>query len=324
MSMNPSHKPRWSLVSKDTNSNKADSQGVFHKEILQNFVIEQQDIVSIWPAELVQILQWVTPANKLTFGSEGEIYRVPVLLPDHKTKYYLVAKKRYDNDVKHEYKHHKDTLSILEKSQYTQVWVPKLYGKFEAIDGSELLVMEYIRWKTLYAKVIEAYLATFLQWHNYEKIRINNDKDAEQILVNYFRTDKVKEIIDTVVYDPLYYTNEKNIVKESENFGHTVKKHKVWLSLFEADAGQKIVQALEWFFKILHQNGIYHRDIWANLRNIIIDKDNKPYIIDFGKSTKIDPIHGIPEKKIYHPDKNELPFEKDEAIIDIIKAYTKK
>jgi serine/threonine protein kinase len=41
---------------------------------------------------------------------------------------------------------------------------------------------------------------------------------------------------------------------------------------------------LENFVKILHSNGIYHRDLAE--KNIMIDQDGFPYIIDFGKSTR--------------------------------------
>jgi tRNA A-37 threonylcarbamoyl transferase component Bud32 len=49
---------------------------------------------------------------------------------------------------------------------------------------------------------------------------------------------------------------------------------------------------LEHFIKILHSNGIYHRDLAE--KNLMMDGEGHPYIIDFGKS-----VRAFDEKEAY-------------------------
>jgi hypothetical protein len=66
----------------------------------------------------------------------------------------------------------------------------------------------------------------------------------------------------------------------------------------------------------MHEEWVYHRDLWGSLRNIMFCPDGKIYIIDFWKAVKNHDIKD--EKEIY----GENQYFTDEEILDIIDAYT--
>ncbi len=314
---------RWGLTHKENTTKLWNTTP--SGDIVRNFVTEPQEITIDVP-QITEILQGIKPENKLTFWSEWEIYKVLIHVPWGQMKVFLVAKKRYDNNVKHEYETHQKAYKLLCTRDDVWVWVPKLYSKFESIDGSQLIIMEYVSWQTLYAKIIDMYIKTFCAWHFERKQSSSrNDKEAEQSLLDHFHIEKVKGIIDDIIYNPYKYTTESGMLEEWKKLWHSAGKTKHPMVLFTKEVWNLIQQQLWEFFTIMHDAGIYHRDIGANLRNIIIWKNNKPYIIDFGKAKDIGHDPYIPEAKIYQgSNSNDLPFARDEEIIDIISAYTEK
>lgn len=234
--------------------------------------------------------------------AEWEIYKVPVVI-DEKITYFIVAKKRFDRVIEHEYTCHSHAQEILNTSSIHQyISVPSLYTKD---NNGKLIIMEFIQGKTLYTLVIEAIIKKI----NKTPINCLSDGDAEHQLLKILS----KHNKNTTPTDiPAFVAQEaKNNIK--------IFSQKEWTKR-RSYADQAI--------QIFHKNGLYHKDIgnWSNLRNIMFWEDGKMYIIDFWRSMIIDPTHPVDEKEIYGTTINNTYKAKDENdknLLYIISSLTK-
>ena len=336
---------------------------LWHKETKKDGVARDKiadevfDVLEEWcmlmqlnAAQMLEMVQWVNEENKLTFWSEWEIYKVPVHLSNGMIKVFLVAKKRFDNNVYNEFAMHKRAYDIIKKNPHVSVKVPQLFGKFEWMDGSTLIIMEFMKGKTLYAKIVEELIQSYLaphvvshdfysedededdvhDWWSHQNYvhqsfykKIENDKDADEALLQYFNVKRTREFIEDLIYNPTRYSTAAWCKQAMKSFGLTSWERLHWLQLFSQQQWKKIQRQLQEFFDCLHAEGLYHRDIGANIRNIMFDAAGNPSVIDFWKS-KIITNAMVTEKKIYAGEQKwDLPYMRDENICDIIAAYCK-
>lgn len=274
---------------------------------LQHQCINQNIEKSISPDVISKIQKYLLSHEPFDSWTEGVVYKVPVKI-DWWISYFLVTKKRYDHDVTHEYSNHKYLSTILatphDFKQYVDI--PKLYGKFDdATQNESYIIMDYIQGKTFFATLVEK-----ISW-----IVVKCDKQAEKILKDIFLQKKwysASEFTDLVVFLKEYIQNNS-------------------IKLFSFQEGMNIKNALKNFINYIHQKWFYHRDIWNNLRNIIIWDDKKIYIIDFGCSVIVDKntknLDPDDIKEIYHfAYKNGIEhlYAYDETFLNTIDMLTNK
>lgn len=251
--------------------------------------------------------------------SEWEIYRINIADTKGNVRELLVAKKRFDNNPDNEYSLHERIWKLVQ--EWDAVQVPKLWWKFSH-KGDNYIVMDFIRWKTLYHKIAEWIIekkakemeasATWkteiekniaYQQASNLRNRINSaksDSDVEHIFLEWYEYDSKKT-------DEAFY-RERGTVK-----------------IFWNDEWEKYRDELRDFIKKMHENWFYHRDLHE--KNIIFGDDGKIYVIDFGKSIYFDPKKWKPSKKnIYEEQMWEMiwSYSEDEDIIWQIKWLTKQ
>lgn len=263
-------------------------------------LLSKQNINEIAIFVIDQIHKWLKP---ITFGWEWEIYKV-----NFNWKDFIVAKKLFKNTWSNEFKTHKKSFNIMKKEEiFENVSIPEPY-LYTTDWKDEYIIMEYIYWPTLYARIIEK----IIENETRIQIRCYDDKSADFNLVKIFWIQKAKEIIMNLTNNPLQY-----------------KKHKI----FSKDEWKVLFDSISVFLETAHKNGIYHRDIWGNIRNIIIKDDLKSCVIDFWKSIclncfdeKLNENEIINEDEIYFIEENWIErkeYARDEEILEIIKAFSK-
>lgn len=307
-------------ISNPSSTDKVDKN--ISKQILESLELPD-DHITLTPAHILSIIEWVTEKNLLTFGSEAEIYRIPIYLNKEKTKakQFLVAKKRFDNETAHEYDIHKKVYKLLE-NRNTGVKVPQLLAKYEHVDGTQLIIMEYIKWKTIYARIVDILVNKYLAPHADFRVPINNDRDADKALTQYFTPQKAREIIDMIIYNPTEFTSTKklkNIIKHMWLPNIIPNDDKI--TLFSKEHANTLATKLESFFTLIHKHGLYHRDIGHNIRNIIIGDNWVPYVIDFWKAKEMK--ESKKHKDIYYTNGGKTAsYSEDEEIINIINQFS--
>ena len=254
-----------------------------------------------------QIHDYVLNHEPFDSGTEGVVYKVPVET-EVWLSYFLVAKKRYNHDVSQEYKNHKYLSTILHTSNefVHYIDIPKLYGKFDdATNNESYIIMDYIQGKTFFAILVEK-----ISW-----TVVENDKDAQRVLNDMFLQ---KKWYSTSQFSDLVDFLKKYIQDRG-------------IKLFSFQEGMTIKYALKNFINHIHQQWFYHRDMWNNLRNIIIWDDKKIYIIDFWCSVILDKnIKNLDPDDIkeiyYYSHKNNIPhyYAYDESFLDTIDMLTNK
>lgn len=263
---------------------------------------------------LTQINTFVQTHPPLTKWSEGEIYKVPIDI-DGSLKYFLVAKKRYDDETENEYKKHRHISRLMDKKDWLikqnetkalddiewKVFVPNVHGHWQTPDWEnevKYIVMDYIEGKTLFNLAAE------------EIVWIDCENDTEAI----------KEIRKYA------YDNEfLDFGQDWEIYNYVIDKIKQWnIKLFDEQDWIRKRRLIQRFLQHIHKNWFYHRDLWDNLRNIMIWNDDNIYIIDFGKSTiigKNNTRSSMEERDIYFKNESvngEDRFPQDEWILSFM------
>jgi serine/threonine protein kinase len=236
--------------------------------------------------------------------NEWVVYKIPIEI-NRKLCYFLVAKKRFDHNTQKEYNNHKEISRIISWNHEFKkfVDVPKLYWHFDDAEKNEsYIIMDYIQWKTMFTKIIEKITLK----------KCKNDKESIWVLKDFIEKDLwyvPPQFADIYAYLKKYMT-EKNI------------------KIFDYQEWMKIKYKLKQFLSHIHKSWFYHRDIWDNLRNIIVGDDGKIYIIDFWQSiitnnrSKLD---NEDLKDIYYSHwvwNSEFYFPKDESLLNIVEKLT--
>jgi tRNA A-37 threonylcarbamoyl transferase component Bud32 len=248
------------------------------------------------------ILDYISNHQSITWGQEWEVYIVNI-----EWKEIILAKKRYDNESKREYNLHKEAYNI---SKLSQSWVKVPEPIYEFNDWVNwYIVMEYIEWKTLYTKTWEAiinqhlipylkkyilhekqdYMAAECDLHDLSQkywkdnqITFNNDTQAEEWVIEYIEILYKLRIIDN---NPNITTKDINRPHIRKNIAleNYYKKHIGNTVVFNTSDWSKFAEQIKLFITDLHDNWMYHRDLWGNPRNIMFTED-EVFIIDFWKS----------------------------------------
>ncbi len=255
------------------------------------------------------ILNYINTHSPLTQWQEWEIYKI-----QWKNKEYIIAKKRFDTKSKHESKMQELFHKASEKSK-SWVKIPELIHEFED-DKNGYLVMEYIPWKTLYTmiwqEIAQSHLIPEIKRH-FQNNNINNTilfNDIELFLKKYDWWCEFSDDAQTIneMQSICGFLYELGIIKwnfdyEEINPNNKSERKRVIeielldkfspkINIFNKDQKNKILSQLKLFLSELHSDGLYHRDLWKNLRNIMFTQiDNNNYdihLIDFWRSIQLD------------------------------------
>ena len=283
-----------------------------------------------------------TSPTEFAFWTEAKVYKMHI---PWKKEDVLVVKRKYKWTSLDEFDIHTKAKEIefLLKKEWIEnnVHIPSLFHHFNK-DWEEYILMEYIKWKTLYLMIIESILSnqTIRYW---EKIGdLETKKEFYYIFYNLLKDKKLGDLnpddfnklwlndIYELLSDKEWYFKEidiktdidwENILKYlyqilDEEWILDVKVDSTidmwWLEinkfLFDIVNNNDLTKlwifsTLEWlhlskniskFLSFMHKNWLYHRDLWSNTRNIILNKTEdwlyKANIIDFWKSKVFDSV----------------------------------
>lgn len=284
---NTPHKEQWNNV-------------ILYKHNLFN-TLEALDRQKITEYAVSQVINHKVPL--LTFGKQGEIYKV--MVPSKKwEKFLLVAKKKKDNDdekydMRKEFRLQYEAFSSI---KYDYVKIPELFWYQEMPNGEQFMVMEFAPWQTLYALLLNKVTQKNKpQWPAAE-----NDREADTNIVRIFWVEKAKYMLNKIETTPYIY------------------KDIPWMKVFSKEQAVHYKKQLKVFIDEMHKKGIYHRDLWGSLRNVLFSEDEIVYIIDFGKAIKKHPDQT--DKDVYREVKKDriLEYVDDEEIFQLIDAYTQE
>lgn len=251
-------------------------------------------------AIIEQIIEKEKKKDYYAKWSEWIIFKIEIKDKNWEKKDYLVAKKRYDHNT------HKE-IDIHEKVQKLMpIWndivrVPKLKAEISRLDWENYIIMDFIKWKTIYQKMIEEILRKKWFW----EFNFINDTEATNYFWKFLGIEK---------------NTDENLNKLDQEYSHLSQ----WIKLFDSETWKKYAKSMEEFLNTMHNHWIYHRDIHP--KNIIIWDDNKIYIIDFGKSIIVEPEkNNITKNEIYTEQvwEQTWKYPDDETWISIIKWLTK-
>ena len=250
--------------------------------------------------------------------SEWEIYRIKIADTKGHTRELLVAKKRFDNNPDNEYTLH-DRIGRLVK-EWDPVKVPVLRWKFSH-EGDEYIVMDFIKWKTLYHKIAEwiieaeaRQIESNATWKTETEKNIASSKAFN--LRHQIKSAKSDSDVDSIFLKWYKYDSQK----ADEAFD----REKLKVQIFWSEEWKKIIKDLWDFIKKMHKAWFYHRDLHE--KNIIFWDDGKIYVIDFWKTFFKDPKEwGPSDIQVYDVDiwEQERSYIKDEEILGIINNITK-
>ncbi len=251
--------------------------------------------------------------------SEWEIFKIKIAGTNWTTRDLLVAKKRFDNKPDNEYFIHEKLQNLVQTNDLVQI--PKLRWIFES-KWYNYIVMDFVKWKTLYHKIAEAILkkkADLLlinsKWKNKQEQDIANQESV--------KLKKEIEMADSdAKIDSLFFKQYDRNREKSEN----AYQKRWWLDIkiFSNQEWQKYKQSVQSFLAKMHENWFYHRDLHE--KNIIFWDDDKIYIIDFWKAFFKDPKEPKPSRsEIYEEQAWEFIWKycEDESILAIIQEMTK-
>jgi serine/threonine protein kinase len=235
----------------------------------------------------------------MTFGKQGEIYIV-ALPYEWWEKYFLVAKKKRNTseneyfDLREEFRMHS---LVYQKIDHPVVKVPELFGYQESMKWEQFVVMEFVPGQTLYTLLLN----TIIKRHKPERDPAKNDREADKYILQIFGFEKAKLLLTKLEANPYLYQNTQ--------FAH----------VFSKEESMRLQENIKDFLGQMHAMGIYHRDLWWSLRNIMFCPDGKIYIIDFWKAV----LQKNQENVYQERTKDEIKeYVSDEEILNIIQTYT--
>ncbi|MDD5213493.1 MAG: lipopolysaccharide kinase InaA family protein [Candidatus Gracilibacteria bacterium] len=144
---------------------------------------------------------------------------------------------------------------------------------------------------------------------NLKKINLEDDSMAEKVLINFYKILYENKLIheNPEIIDPVKKENPFLVKKYRENIKG--------IGVFSEMEGIKIGKEINSFLQEMHKEGLYHRDLGGNPRNIMFTKTNtgeyEAYIIDFGKAS----ITAGEDSRVYTDDIAGGIHDRDEDII---------
>lgn len=251
------------------------------------------------------ILEEISQKQPLTNWQEWEIYKIEI-----ENKQYIVAKKRFDNNSD-EASLHKEAFDISKKSS-SWVKVPEIFFEFSDWKN-EYIIMEYVEWRTLYTMIWEEIINSKLiplvnrlinkginEWNNIYRRYLSDIEDLKMqywkwkniiTFDNDYETINWMRSISSILFELWYLDwdfdsyvliwewNQRYYKTEQKLLNTFLNKIKI----FNEEDKRNIKEKLRLFLDDLHKNWFYHRDLWKNFRNIIINWTDIA-IIDFWRS----------------------------------------
>lgn len=280
----------------------------FHRSKLE----DDEDVTHLSPSDAemyhslaiafeFSIKELMRGAMCFTQGSEAEIFRVRAGDSE-----FVIVKRRYDSfsgtlGTDKEYKLQIAARNVAKKTD--GVRVPKIFHRLHGEDGSEYIVMEYVKGKTLWNLMVESIvnpnqnlqgnltigaenpIARFFESRSGFATTFDNDTEAEKGMQAWYREygEKLglKHDLGIMNTDPI--TRKTTYPNLEPYLEADLKK----LSMFDADTVSYVEKKLRKFLKDLHNQGIFHRDL--NIRNIMLTPGGDIYVIDFGKGVQSSP-----------------------------------
>ncbi len=253
------------------------------------------------------VLETYKKLSSFTAWQEGEVYKIDLWF-----KKLLLLKKRLRHGSSNEFELHKTIYQITKKSN-SQVKVPVPIDSF--IDWeNELILMEYVNWKTLYNLVWQSIIQNILL-RNIAKYIKNN---ADWVLISNIKWYNEKYLIDWKidfendsiceewVLELLYIMYQSWIIKDnpwSITYNKWKKSYPILEKIYKDNflkatifdsikQKENTIKDIKHFLDEIHNQWFFHRDLWWNPRNIMLEKIWDEYnitIIDFWKSEKLSP-----------------------------------
>lgn len=258
-----------------------------NKDVLSNNSIEQIKLaIMISPTTFQNfILEKLSNSQPITNWQEWEIYKFK-----YEWGEYVIAKKRFDTESRNEHKLHKKAHQIsLESNSWIKI--PEPIYEFHN-EENWYIIMEYIEWQTLYTLIWEEIInqniisQIKLKLWNQESNRFNefkkeyiknwkvylkNDSVTEKLVMELLEI--LHEVWWNVGYPNTYVKDEnKPHIKRYPVLENIYKKYVDKINLFDEKNWKKITDNLKIFLEEMHSEGIYHRDLWWNPRNIMFTK----------------------------------------------------
>ncbi|MDQ1343883.1 MAG: Protein kinase protein [Patescibacteria group bacterium] len=240
-------------------------------------------------------------AESFTHGTEAEIFRVKAGDSE-----FVIVKRRYDSfsgtlAIDRECQLQVAARNVAKKTD--GVRVPKIFDRLRGEDGSEYIVMEYVKGKTLWNLMVESIvnpsrsseeslaigaenpIARFFESRSGFETTFDNDTEAENGMRAWYQEYGerlgLKHDLGIMNTDPI--TRKTTYPNLEPYLEADLKK----LSMFDAETVAYVAKKLRKFLKELHDEGIYHRDL--NVRNIMLTPEGDIYVIDFGKGIQSSP-----------------------------------
>lgn len=237
----------------------------------------------------------------LTFWKQAEIYKV-ALPHEWWQKYFLVAKKKKDThdekyDLRKEFRLQQEVYSSV---AHPHVKVPEVFGYQELPNGEQFIVMEFVPGQTIYTLLLNK----VVEKNHPERAPAKDDREADINMLKLFGLESTKNMISKIETTPYIYSKVK------------------WMKIFTQEQAKNMKKYLKEFLWDMHKKWIYHRDLWGNLRNIMICPDGKIYIIDFWKAIKKHDVKNENEAYTETTEQEINQYYSDEEILNIIDAYT--
>lgn len=266
----------------------------------------------------------------LTAGSEGEIYKLKTATGD-----FIIAKRRYDsvrgmNGTNNECVLQEAARAL--SANCPGVAVPKIFSRIpDPEEGWEYVLMECVEGKTLWTLALETIanagklaqgslgmtnekdpIKRFYEERAGYEIQFDNDTEAELQIIEHYRA--IAE--ERGSPDPGLRVRGPDGGVSYPNLKKYIDEDLAKLQIFDKDAVSHIAAVLRPFLLKMHENGIYHRDL--NVRNLMIGKNGKVYVIDFGKGVKAAPR----DDSVYHA--QEGKYDHDLSILELVRSYGPK
>lgn len=254
------------------------------------------------------VLETYKNLTSFTAWQEGEVYVLNFLW----FKKLLLLKKRLRPGISNEFDLHKTVYDIT-KNSTSWVKVPVPIDCF--VDWqNELILMEFVNWKTLYNLVWPSIIKNVLFKDIEKNIKSKGDwalasnykSYKERYLKNWTIDFENDSICEEWVQELLFIMFQSGLIKENpwtvtydkwkKSFPVMEKVYKDNFSkanIFDSEEQKNdTIKNIRQFLDEIHKEGFFHRDLWWNPRNIMFEKVWDRYkvtVIDFWKSEKLSP-----------------------------------
>jgi len=252
---------------------------------------------------------WKDPWRYFTCWMQWEIYINELLTPEWSKKVLIIKKQRWTS-FRNEVDCHIKAMNIFKEKS---TWVPELYATKSYIKQDtnsqsyeiSYMIMDYVEWKTLYCCLIEKYIERIIELHQELfvdsdfMVRYQNDFQDQSKMnsrsnINC-RNDALAQSALIETLEILWSSKVNNELQQIKSKQASYPIYLIIMSLLNNESQWDVPLFIQEDFGIIksflkdiqdmNDQGLRHRDLWSNTRNIIIGDDNRFHLIDFWLST---------------------------------------